>query len=141
MSVLLVALQLGLIAALFLTGPALARSWPGRAAELAGVLLGLWAVWCMRRSKLRVTPEVAPGAVQITAGPYRRIRHPMYAAGLLLTGALVADAPSPPRLALWAALAAVLVVKLLREERFLRARFSEYAGYSRRTARLVPGLW
>ena len=141
MSALLVALQLGLIAALFLTGPALARSWPGRAAELAGLLLGAWAVWCMRRSKLRVTPEVAPGAVHVTAGPYRWIRHPMYSAGLLLTGALVADAPSVARGAMWAALAAVLVFKLRREESFLRAQFPEYADYGRRTARLVPGLW
>ena len=141
MSWLLVILQLGLIAALLATGPLRARHPAALALEIAAALLGAWAVWIMRRSRLRVLPEVAAGATLVTAGPYRWIRHPMYTAGLLLTGALTVDAPSPLRFGLWLALVAVLVAKLAREERLLRAHFAGYAEYARRTARLLPGLW
>ena len=41
----------------------------------------------------------------------------------------------------WLALLAVLLAKLQREERFLRAHFPGYADYARATARLVPGVW
>lgn len=141
MSRLLVALQLGLIACIFATGPWLARQPAALTLELLGAVLGTWAVVAMRRSKLRIHPEVAAGATLVTAGPFRWIRHPMYTAVLLLTVALVADAPSPLRAGLWLALLAVLVVKLRREERFLRAHFAGYADYARATARLVPGVW
>ena len=141
MSALLVILQLGLIAALLLTGPLLARHPAAQLAEGCAALLGAWALAAMRRSRLRVMPEVAPGAALVTAGPYRWIRHPMYAAGLLFTGALAADRCTPLRVGLWLALVAVLSAKLAREERFLRARFPGYAEYARRTRRLVPGLW
>jgi protein-S-isoprenylcysteine O-methyltransferase Ste14 len=141
MSWMLVFLQLALIAALLLTGPWLARQPVALGVEGLAALLGAWAVLGMRRSRLRVTPEVAPGATLVTAGPYRWIRHPMYAAVLLMSGALVADAPSPLRVALWLLLAAVLSAKLVREERFLRAHFPGYADYARTTARLLPGLW
>lgn len=141
MSALLVTLQFGLIAALLITGPLLARSPAARVAQLLAAGLGIWAVWVMRRSKLRVAPEVAAGATLITAGPYRWIRHPMYTAVLLLVAALVADAPSRPRVVLGLALLGVLAVKLQREEGFLRAHFPAYADYARRTARLLPGLW
>lgn len=141
MSWTLVALQLGLIAALLATGPLLARHPAAQLAELLAAALGAWALLAMRHSKLRVQPEVAPGATLVTAGPFRRIRHPMYAAVLLMLAALVADAASPLRAGLWLALLAVLVIKLRREERFLRAHFPGYADYTRATARLVPGLW
>ena len=141
MSGLLVTLQLGLIAALFATGPWLARHPAALLAQLLAAALGGWAVWVMRRSKLRVAPEVAAGATLITAGPYRWIRHPMYTAVVLLAVALVADAPSPLRVVLGLALLGVLAAKLTREERLLRAHFPGYTDYARVTARLIPGLW
>ncbi len=141
MSGLLVTLQLGLIAALFATGPWLARHPAAQLAELLAAALGGWAILSMRHSKLRVRPEVAPGATLVTGGPFRWVRHPMYAAVLLLTAALVAAAWTLPRVGCWLALLVVLVAKLRREERFLHARFPGYADYARATARLVPGVW
>lgn len=140
-SILLVTAQVSLIAALLGTGPWWAKA-PGFAAlELAGIALGIWALAAMRASRFRVMPEVHPRALLVTAGPYRWIRHPMYSAGLLAMLALVLDAWSLGRFLVWLALLAVLVAKLLHEERLLAAAFSPYADYQRITKRLVPGLW
>ena len=140
-SILLVTAQISLIAALLGTGPWWADH-PGYAGlEAAGLALGVWALAAMRASRLKVLPEVHPRAQLVTSGPYRWIRHPMYSSGLLVMLALVLDAWSLGRFLVWLALLAVLVAKLLHEERLLRAAFSPYAAYLRITKRLVPGIW
>ncbi len=135
----LVAVQFACLGYLAATGPLIAAGlW--LALEVAGVALGVWAALTMRL-RVNVTPAVRPGSSLIETGPYVWIRHPMYAA-LLLTGlALVLNAPTPARWAIWALLAANLVAKLLYEERLLVAAFPHYAAYQRRTHRLIPWLF
>lgn len=138
---LLVWLQLGLFLALIWTHTWLARGIPWRLLELAGVLFGLWALAVMGLGQLRIHPEVADHAALRTHGPYRWVRHPMYTSVLTVAGALTLDAPSFLRAGLFAALAAVLVIKLGREEIMLAEKFPDYAAYARRTKRMLPGLW
>jgi len=133
---LLVALQLGLIAALFLTGPWVARRW--FVLEFLGGLVLAWAVATMGLRHLRTHPDVAPGAPLLTRGPYRWIRHPMYAGVLVGTGALVLERFTWERAVLWLGLLGVLLGKIGLEESLLRARFAEYDAYCRRTKRLLP---
>lgn len=135
---LLVALQTLCLGAILLTGAWWAARPVARIAESAGVLLGLWAAWSMRRSKLRILPDVAAGARLVTAGPYRWIRHPMYSAVLLAFGALVLDRAGVLRVLAWVVLAGVLWVKLVWEEKLLAQRFPEYKAYQEKTKRLVP---
>jgi protein-S-isoprenylcysteine O-methyltransferase Ste14 len=78
----------------------------------------------------------------VTTGPYRLVRHPMYA------GALVLLLGAPLALASWwglapvAALGAVIVARLLDEERVLARDLPGYAAYRARVHhRLVPYLW
>jgi protein-S-isoprenylcysteine O-methyltransferase Ste14 len=104
---------------------------------LAAWLLG-WAVWEMRRSRLRVTPIPAYDAVMMTDGPYRFIRHPMYTSLLLGGGALLIMHFNIERLVVLLLLAAVLIAKLSFEERLLCERFPGYREYMRKTARLLP---
>ena len=139
-SLVLVAVQFALLAYLAITGPWLARGWP-LLLEVAGGLLGVWALAAMRRSKLNITPDVRPGARLVERGPYRWIRHPMYAALLLVGLGLVWHHPSLPR---WMALAILgldLLVKLHYEERLLAAAFPDYRAYQARTKRLIPYLY
>jgi len=75
----------------------------------------------------------------VTAGIYRRIRHPMYASLLLLAWGAVLKSPSVPALGLALVAAAALVATAKAEEGENLARFgAEYRDYMRRTTRFVP---
>jgi protein-S-isoprenylcysteine O-methyltransferase Ste14 len=78
----------------------------------------------------------------IESGPYRIVRHPGYVAGILLMVGMALVLGSA-----WAVAPAILVtvdlvVRTLKEDRFLRANLEGYDDFSRRTRfRLVPGIW
>lgn len=116
--------------------------WQGSAVFLvAGALLGLWALASMRLRHLRIVPEVHPEGRLVAHGPYRWIRHPMYTSVLLVSAGMVLADPQPLRIAAGLGLAAVLVLKLLHEEKLLHRAFPEYAAYCATTQRLVPWVW
>ena len=99
--------------------------------------VGVYGLLALRRN-LSLMPEARR---LVTTGPYRFVRHPLYAAEILAAAAMVLSHP-----ALWAAvsLAPFVVVQLTRarfEERLLRDTFNDYAAYARRTRRLIPALW
>jgi protein-S-isoprenylcysteine O-methyltransferase Ste14 len=86
--------------------------------------------------------EVGAGQRVIATGPYAFVRHPMY------LGALVQGAMMPLCLGSYWAEAfivpsvALVIARLLAEERLLRTQLSGYAEYTQRTRhRLVPGVW
>jgi protein-S-isoprenylcysteine O-methyltransferase Ste14 len=141
---LLVTLQFALILALvFATRwPVPSRAWPATLFLMAvAVVLGVWTLGYNRWGNFNIRPEPRGGARLVTRGPYRHIRHPMYASVLLGVSALVAADPRPWRIALLAALLVVLMLKAAREEEYLRAAFPEYAAYASRTWRLVPFIY
>lgn len=77
----------------------------------------------------------------VTTGPYRLVRHPVYLAEQIATIGVFIQFAS-----LWSALLLVaqLAFQLRRmhnEESVLTAKFAEYAIYSQRTARLIPGVY
>ena len=115
--------------------------WCGTAVLLGGLRL-FWRSHADLGANWSVFVAVREGHQLVEHGVYRRIRHPMYAAILLISlgQALLLE----NWLAGWAALAAFVPLYLLRtprEERLLRERFGEdYAAYARRTGRLLPRL-
>jgi protein-S-isoprenylcysteine O-methyltransferase Ste14 len=78
----------------------------------------------------------------ITTGPYAVVRHPMYAAVMplyffspLALGSFWAMIPA-------AFIPAILVARLLNEEKVLGRELAEYRKYARRVKfRLIPGIW
>jgi protein-S-isoprenylcysteine O-methyltransferase Ste14 len=81
---------------------------------------------------------VKQGAVLVTGGPYRLIRHPMYLAVLLVIWRLIIDHFSLLRVAAGLILIIDLTIKMLFEEHLLKQRFVEYQAYMRTTKRLIP---
>lgn len=137
----LVVAQFAGIIWIFATGPLLAQRPYWLLLECVGWALGLWALVVMGPGVFSPLPVPRQGSSLIESGPYRAIRHPMYTAVLVVTGALAADAPAPARLAVWMALLAVLLLKIRFEERLLAARVAGYAAYRGRTRRLLPWLF
>jgi protein-S-isoprenylcysteine O-methyltransferase Ste14 len=137
----LVAIQFACLGAIVLTGPILASHPLLLAAEFAAVLLGVWAILTVQIDKVNVVPDPRPNAELVRRGPYRWIRHPMYAALLLGTLALVLAAPSPLRWGLWLVLLVDLLIKLHYEEGLLRQHFSGYAAYMAESKRLIPYIF
>ncbi|MBV9100219.1 MAG: isoprenylcysteine carboxylmethyltransferase family protein [Candidatus Dormibacteraeota bacterium] len=116
--------------------PAWLRS-AGTPVTVAGFILAIWGLLYLRRS-LSIIPEARR---MVTEGPYRVIRHPLYAAEILVASAILLSEPT-----LWAALAFVpfIGVQLLRasfEERLLTRAFPGYADYARYTWRIIPFVW
>ncbi len=114
----------------------------GIAVGIAAIALGIWAMAINRYfySFVRIEPE--QGHRVISSGPYRVIRHPGYAAGILYALA------TPLWLGtFWAYGVAVvtitaIVIRTALEDRTLRAELPGYEDYTRRVRRrLVPGLW
>ncbi|MBV8080174.1 MAG: isoprenylcysteine carboxylmethyltransferase family protein [Actinobacteria bacterium] len=73
-------------------------------------------------------------------GPYRVVRHPIYAAVLLIAVGY-ALARAPLAFVPTALLAIVFDLKARREEAWLAERYPEYDGYRRRTSRFLPFLY
>lgn len=137
----LVGVQLLCLGWIALTGPLFAANPVLLLLEGAAGMLGLWAIGTMGIGNFNVTPDVKPRARLVTSGPYRLIRHPMYTALLAGALALVLDAFSPLRLAIWLVLLINLVVKLNYEERLLSRNLEGYSAHMQRTKRLIPFLY
>lgn len=105
--------------------------------QAAAVALMIWArlTFGLRSFHAGASPTDGP---LVTRGPYGIVRNPIYAAILLFIGAAGAAHPSWIALAVFAVASAAVMVRVLSEERELRARYSEYGDYARRVKRLVP---
>lgn len=134
----LVSVQVISIGWILLTGRPWAGSIPLLALQIAGVMLGIWAMATMGLRNTYIAPLVGRDARLVMNGPYALIRHPMYSAVLLTVWPLILDQYSLLRLAAGWVLTADLIIKLLYEESLLRKRFADYQSYMGRTKRLIP---
>ncbi|HWE43233.1 MAG TPA: isoprenylcysteine carboxylmethyltransferase family protein [Gemmatimonadaceae bacterium] len=108
--------------------------------------LGWWVVYlalsanayavCVVRFQEDRGHQVAEG------GLYRHVRHPMYAGLVLITAGLCIWLGSTAALIAATVPVTLLVVRILLEERMLRAKLAGYGEYAGRVRwRLVPGVW
>lgn len=113
--------------------------WLGFASGGGLIAWGFQALARARSFSVMPKPLVAGDLVE--TGPYRLIRHPVYA-GLIVGGlGLAAIRSSVPTAAATLALFVILDLKRRREEAWLATRFPGYAAYRARTRALVPFLW
>jgi protein-S-isoprenylcysteine O-methyltransferase Ste14 len=88
------------------------------------------------------TIELSAGQRVIDTGPYALVRHPMYAAALVMFFGVPLALASWWGLLILLPLSAVIVVRLLDEELFLARSLPGYAEYRAKVRyRLLPGVW
>ena len=139
----LLAVQLGLLAAIFLLPAGDAWTPPSwlatgsRVLEIVGlVVLGI-GLLNLGRSATPLPTPVRDGELRST-GLYRYVRHPIYsgvmalAVGSAITSGSVTIAVAALTLVGW------LAIKARWEERRLSARYPDYAAYAARTPRFLP---
>ena len=106
-----------------------------------GLWIGDWALYVMRESKLRITPDVAKGAILIKRGPYKYLRHPMYSAVLIFSFGLLVSNFYQTTLVFFILLFITLSFKIHYEEKLLNKSFEKYKAYSKKTNKLIPFIY
>jgi protein-S-isoprenylcysteine O-methyltransferase Ste14 len=108
------------------------------------IVLGWFGIYLVFRenSFTSATIELASDQTVISTGPYARVRHPMYAAALIMLLGI------PIALASWwgvlviAALLPALIWRLVDEEKFLARNLPGYSEYQHKVRyRLMPRVW
>jgi protein-S-isoprenylcysteine O-methyltransferase Ste14 len=108
------------------------------------IVIGFYIVFLVFRENTHASAlvEVEAGQKVVSTGPYAYVRHPMY------IGALILLLGIPLALGSWwgiltiIPITAVIVWRLLDEERFLAKNLSGYMEYKKKVRhRLVPFLW
>ena len=108
--------------------------------QVLALLLFLWARITFGRRSYHVAANPTEGGL-VTGGPYRHIRHPIYAAFCLFTSAGAAAHWS------WSAglcggmVLGSAVIRIFCEESLVAARYPEYARYAAATWRMIPYVY
>jgi len=108
------------------------------------VALGFWIVFLAfkENSFASAVIEVSQGQRVISTGPYRMVRHPMYAGALLMLGFTPLALGSYRAMIVVPFTVLVIVWRLLDEEKYLVGQLAGYEEYQRATRyRLIPYIW
>ena len=123
------------------------NQWQSLAFTICGAGLLLLAAGCGLAGSIslgrNLTPFPKPSASStlVRTGIYGLIRHPLYTAVFCGSVGWALVWRSWPALLAALALAPLFDGKALREERWLRQQFPEYADYERRVRRFVPWIY
>ena len=109
----------------------------GLALQFAGVVIVLWSFFALGRSFGFAAAD--RGLVQ--RGPYRIVRHPIYASYVLLQLGYLLQSISPGNLAVVLLTTACNVGRIRAEERVLATNDAHATYRTRVRWRLLPGLW
>jgi protein-S-isoprenylcysteine O-methyltransferase Ste14 len=134
-------LLVAVIVALYIRHELLGTNTVAVILQVAAVALMLWARVTFGRRSFHAAANPTAGGL-VTWGPYRHWRHPIYSAVLLfLWSGVLSHGLDPLAITLAVVGTLATIVRVLSEERLLRAEFSGsdgYDAYARRTKRFVP---
>ncbi len=107
------------------------------ACQVGGLALAVWGRAVFPKGSFRVSAKPAGSAI-IRTGPYRFIRHPMYAGALLILWGSIAGHLSVINVGMGFVVSLIVLGKIVVEERLLRASFPGYKQYARSTRAVIP---
>jgi protein-S-isoprenylcysteine O-methyltransferase Ste14 len=109
----------------------------GIAIQILAVLLMFWARLTFGRRSFHLAANPTGGGL-VTAGPYKFLRHPIYAAVLFFVWTGVISHFDAISFALGVAVTAGLSMRMAAEERLVAEKYPEYAVYVATTKRVIP---
>lgn len=108
--------------------------------QMLAFLLLLWARVTFGRRSYHLMADPTEGGL-VTGGPYRYIRHPIYAAVCLFTSAGVAAHWSWGSGLFGGLILSSAMMRIFCEEALVEARYPEYARYKATTWRMIPYVY
>jgi protein-S-isoprenylcysteine O-methyltransferase Ste14 len=105
--------------------------------SIVSVSGAIWSLAYLRRS-LSIIPEARR---LTTGGPYAIVRHPLYLFEIMAAVSVLASSVGVISAVSLLGFVGMQMVRARFEERLLASAFPEYAGYARRTRRLIPFVW
>jgi protein-S-isoprenylcysteine O-methyltransferase Ste14 len=137
LSLLALAGLMGCALGLYLNGALLGAGPVTIALQVAAVMLWVWARFAFGVRSFHATANPTAGGL-VTSGPYKYIRHPIYASILYFAWAGIAAHPSIVGVVLGLLASVFTAVRIVGEEKLLVQTYPEYVEYARATRRLVP---
>ena len=139
----MVALHVAMLAGCFIEPVVADRPFlPALGWSMVALVLAAMALrwWCIRTLGVQWSTRVvvAPTMPLVTGGPYRWLRHPIYAAILYFIWGTALDHRSYQAIAAAGLVTAGAIVRMYAEETLLIGKYPEYATYRARTARIIP---
>jgi protein-S-isoprenylcysteine O-methyltransferase Ste14 len=107
------------------------------AVQILAALLMLWARLTFGLRSFHASADPTEGGL-VTSGPYRYLRHPIYAAILYFFGAGILSHISLSNVLFGLGLTIGLFMRIFAEENLVRERYPAYADYASRTKRIIP---
>lgn len=107
------------------------------ATQVLALALGIWARRTFQSGQFSTGAETKDGQLLMT-GPYKFIRHPIYAIVIVLVWSSVLGHPSLINVIISVIMTGITVIRIVTEEEFLRGRYPNYVEYSRKTKRVIP---
>jgi protein-S-isoprenylcysteine O-methyltransferase Ste14 len=105
--------------------------------QVLAMSIMIWARITFGGRSFHATASPTEGGL-VTTGPYRFVRHPIYASVLLLIWAGVFGNLSFENVLFGVLTIAGAFARIISEEALVRVRYPEYDEYARKTRRLIP---
>ena len=102
----------------------------------SGALM-IWARITFGRRSFHAAANTSKGRL-ITNGPYRWLRHPIYASLIYFFCACIISYPFVDSIIAVAFICLALFVRMFIEEKYLTAAYTDYQAYSKRSKRMIP---
>jgi protein-S-isoprenylcysteine O-methyltransferase Ste14 len=129
-----------LLLVLLLTGNLLSLNVLVIAGQLGALALTVSARVAFGSQRFNFTAHPAEGPL-LERGPYRWIRHPMYAGAMLFFFATVLGHLSLLTVVVGGLVIVLLLARIQVEENLLAERYPGYEEYARRTKRIIPLIY
>jgi protein-S-isoprenylcysteine O-methyltransferase Ste14 len=106
---------------------------------IAGMLM-LWARISFGMRSFHAAANPTAGGL-VTSGPYKYLRHPIYAAIIYFLWAGISAHPQAVNFILGLLVSGGLFLRMLAEEKLVKEIYPEYEDYAAKTKRLIPFIF